>query len=343
MTQENNIKLLSKFHAHEPLKDAYNYVSQLCFSPDNTKLLVTSASHKELKIMDVETGTVLHTVEGHNLYLACCDWSPDGNYIATGSVSDERAIKIWDAKTLQCIQTMNDDSFGFTACCFSPNSEELLTGTRAYVMQVWDFKTGTLIKAFPQRHGDPINNNLIYSANGKLILSSAEKTVLLWDRETAECIKTFRSNDQVFCACFSADEKQIFSGSRNKTWSVWNIETEECIKSIAHEGLVGCIDLHSFPTGTFVLTTAIYAMKVWNATTGECVATLKGEEMDNALKASKDLADKINKEGIASLFFPDPSQTMPIDARCAVSRDGKRIACAWNDVTFICDSSAILK
>jgi len=137
-------------------------------------------------------------------------------------------------------------------------------------------------------------------------------------------------------------KKQIFSGSRNKTWSIWDIESGELIKSINHEGLVGCIDMHTFPGGTYLLTTAIYAMQIWNCTTGECVATLKGEEMDNALKESKDLADKVNKEGIAALFFPDPSVKMPIDARCAVSRDGKRIACSWNDVTFICDSSAIL-
>jgi len=346
MELENKIKLLSKFHAHEPLKDAWNFVSQLCFSPDSTKLLVVSASHKQLKIMDVESGTCLHTVEGHASEVKCCAWSPNGDYIATGSAPDEKGVKIWDAKTLQCIHTMNEASFGISACDFSPNSEELITGTTGWEIHIWAVKTGTLIKTLERTHGDDIRY-CVYSRNGELILSCADKTVRLWNKESGECIKTFQSTDGVLSCSFSLDEKRVFSGGRDMVCKIWSIETGECLVTTAkHEGLVGIVNMNRFLVGDYFLSTSIYAMQIWNGTTGECVAILKGDDMDRALEAANKMAEDFSKGGfntIVSLFFPDPTKSMPISGRCAVSPNGRRIAGAWNDVSFICDTSSILK
>ena len=49
---------------------------------------------KTIKIWDFDTGKLLKSLEGHEEEVCCVSFSPNGDYIASGS--EDTTIKIWN-------------------------------------------------------------------------------------------------------------------------------------------------------------------------------------------------------------------------------------------------------
>ena len=49
---------------------------------------------KSLKIWDLETGRLVHSLQGHKNWIHCVSFSPNGDQIASGS--EDKIIKIWN-------------------------------------------------------------------------------------------------------------------------------------------------------------------------------------------------------------------------------------------------------
>uniref|UniRef100_A0A183JAR2 WD_REPEATS_REGION domain-containing protein n=1 Tax=Soboliphyme baturini TaxID=241478 RepID=A0A183JAR2_9BILA len=61
-------------------------LSDVCWSEDN-RFLCTASDDKTLKIWDFTSGKCLKTLKGHTNYVFCCNFNPQSNLIASGSVS----------------------------------------------------------------------------------------------------------------------------------------------------------------------------------------------------------------------------------------------------------------
>jgi COMPASS component SWD3 len=59
---------------------------------------VTGAD-SDLKVWDTATGRLIHTFEGHLAGISTLAWTPDGQWIATGS--DDKTIRFWNVKTVR--------------------------------------------------------------------------------------------------------------------------------------------------------------------------------------------------------------------------------------------------
>lgn len=64
-------------------------------SPDG-RLRVVVGDHKDVMIVDADSGNILRTLEGHHDYGFSCAWSDDGYSIATGN--QDKTVRIYDAR-----------------------------------------------------------------------------------------------------------------------------------------------------------------------------------------------------------------------------------------------------
>jgi COMPASS component SWD3 len=58
-----------------------------------------TGADSDLKVWDTATGRLIHTFEGHLAGISTLAWTPDGQWIATGS--DDKTIRFWNVKTVR--------------------------------------------------------------------------------------------------------------------------------------------------------------------------------------------------------------------------------------------------
>jgi WD40 repeat protein/DNA-binding SARP family transcriptional activator len=105
------------------------------FSPDGTKLAMPAVGG-ETQVLDVASGKVAYTLEGHQAGVVGLDFSPDGSRIATGGL-DGLTI-IWDADDGSQLLHLPTSDHQVSSVSFSPDGRHLATDSwMTDVVRVW--------------------------------------------------------------------------------------------------------------------------------------------------------------------------------------------------------------
>ncbi|TMW92845.1 hypothetical protein EJD97_012486 [Solanum chilense] len=84
-------------------------------SNPNKKLLLASASFDStVKLWDVELGRLLQSLNGHREVVYTVAFSPNGDYLASGSL--DKCMNIWSVKEAKIVKTYHSDGGIFNVC-----------------------------------------------------------------------------------------------------------------------------------------------------------------------------------------------------------------------------------
>ena len=160
-------------------------VVALAFSPDGKRL--ASASHdRSVKIWDPSSGKELLTLAGHAGPVHAVAYSPDGKSVATAI--DDAHIRLWDATTGAVLRTLKKDKGEVLSLAFSPDGQRLAAGVREGVVSQWDLESGKKLTTSQQGvlygYLDPIVTGVMYSLDGKELVSIGGGNAKKWDSET---------------------------------------------------------------------------------------------------------------------------------------------------------------
>ena len=213
----------------------------------------------------------------HTAAVECVFYSPDGNYIVSGS--DDKSLIIWDAKTGKKIRVLEGHTNLVSCLAYSPDGNYIVSGSVDKSLIIWDAKTGEKIKLL-EGHTLPINC-VAYSPDGKYIVSgSADESLIIWDAKTGEEIKILKSQHKnaVSCVAYSPDGNYIVSGFEDESLVIWNSITGESIRVLkGHTEWVGSV-VYS-PDGNDIMSASADGfLIIWNAATGEKIKILKGSQ-----------------------------------------------------------------
>jgi WD40 repeat protein len=97
----------------------------ILFSPDD-RLVATINIDGTIKLWDVATGALVHTLRGHKRGIVGGGFSPDGRTLATAS--HDRTIKLWNVLTGREVASL-DVPWLPTSVCFSPDARFLVSSS----------------------------------------------------------------------------------------------------------------------------------------------------------------------------------------------------------------------
>jgi WD40 repeat protein/serine/threonine protein kinase len=272
-------------------------VYSVAFSPDG-KLLGSAGSNGNLKIWDLATGRVVQTMTGHAGAVLSIAFSPDGRYLAYGG--GDATVRVWDVESGVERITFRGHTAQVEGVCFSPDGRRLVSFNPVQgEVKVWDLTRHPSHATFARTDSDV--EAMVFTENGRrLVTATIGGKLQTWNAATGVLLteRTVAMNKDVISpgvpASFSPTGRTLAARSRGearlvKTWRV--ASGAEDIRFRGHTLPVVCVRFS--PDGRLLATAGsgsrktsdddnkggknVHELFVWNASTGDRLATRSGQ------------------------------------------------------------------
>lgn len=221
--------------------------ARLCFSPDGRRLAAALWNGRSVKVFDWNDEKLWESriLKGHSEPVAAVEYSPDGNYLASGT---EKEFKLWEAKSLKEIRTVQTPA---QELAFTPDSRILYASASngkarpVHTWTRWDVRTQNELPALSVEVAvEPISAGPCLSRDGKVLYFSHGVNYASYVRaiDTASGKDVFPRIGHVAplnAITISPNGRTLASGGEDRAVKVWNLADGRVIHSFtAHAGPV---------------------------------------------------------------------------------------------------------
>ena len=198
-------------------------IASIAYSVDGRKLASASID-QTVRIWDVSSGKLEHTLSDHDDIVLAVAYSPSGNLLA--SAGYDRTVRLWDAETLQSLGSLNEHTSTIRALAFSPDGSKLATAGDDRVVLLWDLETKTKSGEFAGHVASV--TTLAFSANGDQVASSSsDGTTIVWNSNDGKQTATLSANDgSIRSLVYAASNDHLISGSDERVIRLWQRDSQ---------------------------------------------------------------------------------------------------------------------
>lgn len=181
------------------------------FSPDSRYLVCsttpTSSSEggNQIIIWEIETGRIVHKLEGGSAICSSFAFSPDGQLLATGGY--DQKIQIWNVTDFSHLATLEGHLGTVFTLAFSPSSDLLVSGSRDHTARVW--KMDGFQEAFVLRGSERRVNSVGFLDDGSTVVTGGHDSICFWSLPHCTPVRRLNRPTLVYQVAF-ADETRVF-------------------------------------------------------------------------------------------------------------------------------------
>ena len=232
-------------------------------------------------------GSTLLIYSGHTRAVYTLSWSPNGQYISSGSA--DATVRVWNISTGNTLYTYHGHVglLNSVYCVgWAANGQRIASGGTDKTVQISDAATGNTALIY-HGHTDRVLA-VSWSPNARDIASGGtDKTVQVWKASTGTPIYIYHGHTgTVYTATWSPGGKSIASGSADKTVQVWDATTGTPVYTYkGHAATVYALTWS--PDGRYIASAgADRTVQVWEVATGKQIYTYHGHSgLGNAVSA----------------------------------------------------------
>ena len=207
---DRELRKASEFDTFKIYTDGQITEHDIEISPD--KSLIAFISHTTIKIIDVQDGQIINKLEGHTDTVLSIAFSPDGQYIASGSL--DNTIRLWDIKKFKQVSCFTGHTDAVLSIAFSPDGQHIASGSLDNTIRLWDIKKFKHIGTLYEDHIGSVSF-VSFNPDGQYVVSiSLDKTLRIWNFTTRKRIqrKKIKGAGCISAISFSHDNRHFVFG-----------------------------------------------------------------------------------------------------------------------------------
>lgn len=209
-----------QFNDHE--KD----VLSVAFSQDNRQI-ISGSSDQTIKLWNT-LGECKYTIkeQGHNGWVSCVRFSPNGDKPLIVSAGYDKIIKVWELSTCKLTSNLVGHKGYISSVTVSPDGSLCASGGKDGTAMLWDLNQG--VHLYDLDTNDVINA-LVFSPNRYWLCAATNHSIKIWDLKSkkvvAELLPEEKNGKKPACIslAWSADGSTLFSGYTDNQIRVWGV------------------------------------------------------------------------------------------------------------------------
>jgi len=224
-------------------------------------------------LWDVQTGTRLRTLQGHEKPITVTAISPDNKMAATGS--DDTTVRFWDVKTGSLLRTLRGHLAGLVSLAFSPDGKTIAITSANFITKLLDVQSGALLHIFTG-NGPRSSGSGAFSPDSRLIVTwSDDGTTRLWDVQSGILLHTLPPGYfMVIDTVFSPDGRAVLINSQDRI-RLWDVQSGLVVHTWRSSGAGNITSAVFSADGQSVITgDRDGSVLIWDTRTGDLVRPL---------------------------------------------------------------------
>jgi len=218
------------------LETTSDVVLDLAFDPSSRRLAAAGADGK-IRIYEIPSGKLLHTIGCHADWVTAVDWSQDGTRLV--SSSRDATAKISDADTGRLLANYTGHDKGVDSVVFHPDGNRVFSGARENNIHHWDMTGELFTPTGFDKKGDVISGfgGAVYQlriAGEHLFSVSADRSARQHNLEDRELVQVFSGLDSSLHSLdVHAASMRLAAGSYHGHVGIWNVEEGKLLLDFA--------------------------------------------------------------------------------------------------------------
>ncbi|XP_037422263.1 coatomer subunit alpha-3 [Triticum dicoccoides] len=147
---------------------------------------------------------------------------------------------------------------------FHPRRPWILASLHSGVIQMWDYRTGTLLDRFDE-HDGPVRGVHFHATQPLFVSGGDDYKIKVWNYKTHRCLFTLTGHlDYIRTVQFHHEYPWIVSASDDQTIRIWNWQSRTCVAVLTgHNHYVMCVSFH--PKEDLVVSASLdQTVRVWD-------------------------------------------------------------------------------
>ncbi|MDA7643086.1 hypothetical protein N8665_02155 [Akkermansiaceae bacterium] len=171
-----------------------------------------------VKLWDTQEGEQLKSIKKHTDWVTAIAYSPDGVLLATGCRGS--GVQVWEAATGNEFHSLRGHQKAIVDIKWRTDSNLVATASEDGTIRFWDMNQGKEVKRGAASGGGILA--LDYARNGKLICSTRDGRVKLWQADLTLEKQSQPFPEMITEVAFSHDGNRYFTADWNGQIEVWN-------------------------------------------------------------------------------------------------------------------------